>query len=190
MGFIETIDPERAQGDLAELYRRISGARGGVADVMTIQSLNPAAMERHFDFYKVLLFGRSELDRRTREMIGVVVSAANRCAYCVAHHSAPLRAYAVDARLLEQLAAGDVPDEDLSAPLARLLLFARDLTRDPKPDPGAIEELRALGWTDNGILDATMVAGYFNFVTRLVLALGVELEDGFEATCKTDIDSL
>ncbi|MFT5993275.1 MAG: hypothetical protein ACI82G_002278, partial [Bradymonadia bacterium] len=40
---IQTIDPARAQGDLAEIYRDIANARGGIAALMRAQSLNPAA---------------------------------------------------------------------------------------------------------------------------------------------------
>lgn len=188
MGFIESTPPDRAQGDLAEAYERIAGLRGGVAEVMSIQSLNPAAMAAHFDFYKTLMFGRSELSRHTREMIGVVVSAANGCDYCIAHHLAPLRALKVSEAVLDRLAAGEVPDEYVAEPVQRLLHFARALTLDPKPDPDAIAALRQLGWTDAAVLDATLIASYFNFVNRLVLSLGVELEDRFEVTCRPDLD--
>lgn len=49
-------------------------------------------------------------------------------------------------------------------------------------DPGAAEGadptmvLRAQGPSDRAILDATRVVSYFNFVNRMVLGLGVELE--------------
>lgn len=39
MPYNRTIAPERASGELAELYRRIAGARGGVADIHQVQSL-------------------------------------------------------------------------------------------------------------------------------------------------------
>ncbi len=188
MSFIEMIGAEHAQGDLADLYRTIAGARGGVANVMGIHSLNPAAMEAHFELYKTLLFGRSELDRRTREMIGVVVSAANRCEYCVSHHQEPLRKYRIDPALLESLGRGEVPADMLEAPIRALLEFARTQTQTPRADEAAVSELRTLGWSDAAILDATLITGYFNFVNRVVLALGVHLEDGFESTCKADLD--
>ncbi len=39
------------------------------------------------------------------------------------------------------------------------------------------EALRATGMDDRGVLDATLVVSYFNFVNRMVLALDVELEE-------------
>ncbi|GAB4242762.1 MAG: hypothetical protein Kow0027_01420 [Saprospiraceae bacterium] len=40
-----------------------------------------------------------------------------------------------------------------------------------------IEALRRAGFDDRSILDATQVIAYFNFVNRMVLALGVEFND-------------
>jgi hypothetical protein len=45
--WIEIVRPDEAQGELADLYRAIAGARGGVADVHQVQSLNPRAMSAH-----------------------------------------------------------------------------------------------------------------------------------------------
>lgn len=38
-------------------------------------------------------------------------------------------------------------------------------------------KLREQGFEDRAILDATLVIAYFNFVNRIVLSLGVELEE-------------
>jgi len=40
-----------------------------------------------------------------------------------------------------------------------------------------INSLRDLGWSDAQILDATQIIGFFNYITRLADALGVEPED-------------
>ncbi len=45
-----------------------------------------------------------------------------------------------------------------------------------------VRRLKAEGLDDRAILDATLTIGYFNFVNRLVLMLGVHLEDDFAAT--------
>lgn len=80
MPWIQTIPPSDADGELAELYGAIGSARGGVADVHLIQSLNPRAMRAHLEIYKAIVFARSPLSRKDRERIAVVVSAANACA--------------------------------------------------------------------------------------------------------------
>ncbi len=52
MPWIETIDAASATGDLRAAYDRIAGARGGVAQVHQIQSLNPGALIAHFELYR------------------------------------------------------------------------------------------------------------------------------------------
>lgn len=63
-------------------------------------------------------------------------------------------------------------------PKLRLLLdYAVELTRHPNGrGAAAIAELRASGWSDEAILEATEVIGFFNYYNRLVDALGVEPE--------------
>jgi len=56
MAHITIVDPASATGELADLYTRIASARGGVADVHQVQSLNPRAMAAHLDLYRAILF--------------------------------------------------------------------------------------------------------------------------------------
>jgi alkylhydroperoxidase family enzyme len=42
---------------------------------------------------------------------------------------------------------------------------------------GNLDQLRAQGFDDRAIHDTVQVAAYFNYITRVALALGVEPED-------------
>ena len=81
MAWIRTIDEREAEGRLAELYGQLVEPWGGVDNILKIQSLNPPSLAGHFDFYRTLMRGRSPLTRTQREMVAVVVSAANQCHY-------------------------------------------------------------------------------------------------------------
>ena len=81
MAWIRMIDEAEADGKLGELYGRFTEPWGGVDNILKIHSLNPDSLLGHFDLYKTLMRGRSPLSRAQREMIAVVVSAANRCHY-------------------------------------------------------------------------------------------------------------
>jgi uncharacterized peroxidase-related enzyme len=188
MPWIDVIRPEDASGELADLYRTIAGARGGVADVHQVQSLNPRAMATHLELYKAIVFQRSSLSRRDRERIGVVVSAANGCRYCVAHHGQALRNLREDPAVADALEGGGVDAPGLSDGEGALLAWARRATLAPtEADAAALEALRAHGYDDRALLDAALTVGYFNFVNRLVLLLGVDLEEGFERTCAPEM---
>lgn len=69
-----------------------------------------------------------------------------------------------------------------SAPLSEadraLCEFAAKLTHhQDEMTPEDLERLRRHGFDDRAIHDATQVIAYFNYITRLADALGVEAED-------------
>lgn len=80
--WIEVIPEDEAEGELAELYDRLRSKQTGRVDyVMAIHSLHPQTMRDHEQLYRTLMYGKGGLSRSEREMIGVVVSAINRCHY-------------------------------------------------------------------------------------------------------------
>ncbi|MFO8099366.1 MAG: peroxidase-related enzyme [Salinibacter sp.] len=181
MAWIDTIAPNDADGELAEIYDEIAGARGGVANILQAHSLNPDALRDHVDLYQTLLFGRSNLNRAEREALAVVVSAANDCEYCVRHHAEALAAYWDEPRV-EQLAADSSSLDDLSPKLRAACDFAVALTAEPgDPTEADVKHLRDAGWSDRDVLDIALITSYFNFVNRLATGLGVEVTEA-EAT--------
>ncbi|PSG96940.1 peroxidase [Thermoplasmatales archaeon SW_10_69_26] len=180
MAFIDVIEPDEAEpsSELAAFYERVGAERGNVANVHRVASLHPPLAASHLDLYMSLMYDREAgLDRRRREMIAVAVSRANDCGYCVTHHSEALSKYEDDEALVETL--GREPTAADLDPADRALVdFALRLT----DEPGAMasthaEELREHGFDDEDILAAAAVTSYFNFVNRLNLGLGAELED-------------
>ena len=81
MAWIKMIGEDKAQDELKKLYDGLIEPWGGVDNIMKIHSLNPASLTGHFELYKTLMRGSSDLTRKQREMIAVVVSAINRCKY-------------------------------------------------------------------------------------------------------------
>ena len=81
MAWIRVIQEAEADGALKELYGQMTEPLGGVDNILKIHSLNPPSLRLHFELYKTLMRGPSGLSRIQREMIAVVVSAANRCHY-------------------------------------------------------------------------------------------------------------
>jgi alkylhydroperoxidase family enzyme len=80
--WIEVIPETEAVGDLAALYDELRSPQTGRVDhVMAIHSLHPQSMRDHQQLYRTLMYGGGGLPRAEREMIGVVVSALNRCHY-------------------------------------------------------------------------------------------------------------
>jgi len=188
MAWIQMIDPDCADGQLKDIYREIASVRSGIAEVHRVQSLNPRALGAHLELYRAVMFARSTLSRIARERIAVVVSEANQCAYCVAHHSEALRQLGDDPGLVQSLGRGELPIE-LEPADRGLLRWARTAALQPCGCcQNDLQSLRSMGFDDRGILDAALTVAYFSFVNRLVLALGVEVEDDYASTCKAVAD--
>jgi uncharacterized peroxidase-related enzyme len=177
MSRIKVIQEEEAQGRLKEIYDELTQSRGKLAEVHKIQSLRPESIVKHMELYMEIMFSKSELSRARREMIAVVVSTANGCRYCQGHHGSALNHYWKDDNKVSQLKK-DPTQLNLSKEDLVLCEYANNLTRQPAKAEATdvTQPLKAVGFSDAAILDATLVAGYFNFVNRVVLGLGVSLE--------------
>ncbi len=176
MSYIEIVDPDRAEGRLLEVYEEVRGRRGKVADIMAVHSLMPETMLSHLRLYMDIVYGKGGLSRLQREAIAVAVSAVNDCRYCVRHHQDALAKYAKD----DALVAG-LGEDPLSAPmdekLGLLVGYAVKLTREPDAiEKKDVERLKQAGWDDEQVLHAALVTSYFNFVNRMALGLGLDLE--------------
>ena len=80
MPWIKWIEDEDADGALADAYRGYGGPQG-IDHILKIHSLNPASLNHHAELYEHLMRGPSGLSLAEREMIALVVSAANDCFY-------------------------------------------------------------------------------------------------------------
>lgn len=82
VAWIEVVPEDHAEGLLRELYDEHRAPQTGVVDnILKIHSLHPETLRDHAQLYTTLMFGKSGLSRPEREIIGVVVSVANRCFY-------------------------------------------------------------------------------------------------------------
>jgi uncharacterized peroxidase-related enzyme len=178
MANIKVIPYDQATGKLKDIYEELIEKRGKLADVHTIQSLNPDTIIAHMELYMTIMFSHSPLTRAQREMIAVVVSAANGCTYCQQHHGSALNIYWKDEARI-QLLKNNYESARLDATDTKLCSYAIELTIHPDDfeNDNRIIALRETGLDDRAILDATLVVAYFNFVNRIVMALGVQLEE-------------
>lgn len=81
MAWIKVIREHEAEDSLKEFYEKHANSTGVVDNILKIHSLNPPSLEGHYQFYRTLMYGQSDLSRAQREMIAVVVSVTNKCHY-------------------------------------------------------------------------------------------------------------
>lgn len=178
MAKIKTISYSDSSGRLREIYDDLIKSRGQLADVHTIQSLRPESIVKHMDLYMEIMYSKSKLSRAEREMIAIICSLSNNCEYCCKHHSAALSHFWKNDNKLESLIV-DYTNADITSREMALCSFAAALTHEPSKTSN--HEYASIlineGFDDNEILDATLVVAYFNFVNRIVISLGVNIED-------------
>lgn len=174
---IKVIQHNEATGRLKEIYDNLVKSRGKLADVHKIQSLRPESIMAHMALYMEIMYSRSELSRAERELIGTIVSIANGCKYCTKHHSEALNHYWKDDSKIKKLTNESLA-EILTPKEISMCEFSTHLTLHPDQHENNdyTLKLKSLGLSDAAILDVVLVTAYFNFVNRIVLSLGVELE--------------
>ena len=145
---------------------------GFVPNVLRLYALRPSRLLAWNSHYEEAMKGDSELTKAEREMIAVVVSVTNDCAYCIAAHSAALRKLTKNPALADLIAvdhsAADIPDR-----MKRALDYAVKLTRSPEQMTEAdVRLLRGSGWSDEDVMDIAEVTALFNFSNRMASGLG------------------
>jgi len=167
-------DEEDVPDEVKELWAKPLEKLGFVPNVLRVFALRPQHLLAWWGYYDELLRGESGLTKVQREMIAVVVSATNRCHYCIVSHSAALRKLTENPELADQVAA-DYTAAGLEPRERAMLDFAVKLTRESAECSDAdVDALRDAGWTDEDIFDIAQVAAMFNFTNRLASGLGWE----------------
>ena len=178
IAWIDTVDPECAEGELKALYDQVRTPHGTVDNVMKAHSLRPHTLEGHLVLYKSVLHNPANtLSLWFLETIASYTSIVNRCDYSLAHHFMNVRRLLADDaradRIYDALKA-DRPEDVFAGKELALLRYTRKLTAEV----GAMQEpdvvaLRDAGADDGEILEVNQVCAYFNFSNRLLNGLGV-----------------
>ncbi len=146
---------------------------GFLPNVFAVYTIRPDHMLRWIRLFNTVTRGESELTPAEREMIGVAVSAENRCLYCLVSHGAELRQLTGDPVLADQI-GHDYRRAPLDERTRAMLDYAVKLTRTPvECDADDITYLRSVGFSDQAIFDIAETAAMFNFTNRLASATGM-----------------
>jgi alkylhydroperoxidase/carboxymuconolactone decarboxylase family protein YurZ len=83
MPAIKMIEEEEATGTVGAIYAQIKDTFGidFVPNMYKLMAPNPAYLEANWNKVKAVMIEPGELDRLTKEMIAVAVSAVNSCDY-------------------------------------------------------------------------------------------------------------
>ena len=153
----------------------------GVADVFL---RDPDLYAPLLQFIERVMTRDSELTKAEREMIAAHVSKRNGCDFCLGAHRWTLAAMEIGWATIEAL--DDGPDGDgidgkgIDGRLRAMLRFADKLTKTPeRMGQSDVDALLAAGWSEQAVEDAINVVALFNYVNRLVDAVGIKGDDAY-----------
>ena len=143
---------------------------GFLPNVLAAYSFDQTKLRAFIGMYNDLMLADSGLSKLEREMIAVVVSAANRCFYCLTAHGQAVREMSGDPALGELLVmnwrVAKVPPRQRA-----ILEYAHKLTVSPAETGDADRKaLRRAGFSERDIWDIASVTAFFNMTNRLATA--------------------
>jgi uncharacterized peroxidase-related enzyme len=167
MPWVRTIDPDDAEGRLAEAYAWQSQKLGRPTEFTQLGSLDPEVVHARLALYRASENVPSRLTAEQRTMIGYLTSVLNQTPHCASLSRPRLPGATVEA--LDRQDYDALPPAD--AALAR---YTHKLTLAPgtmtEADIGA---LRAAGLGDLEILDANNQCAHLNYTNRVANGLGL-----------------
>jgi uncharacterized peroxidase-related enzyme len=177
MAFIEPIPEEDAEGATAEMYAADLDEDGYVANSTKAFGHRPAVFAAWRQLGSTI---GGSMDRRRYELATVAAARVLRSSYCSLAHGKVLAEQFLGAERTIALATGTV---DALDPLdAEIVRFATLVTREPASVTASdMEVLRALGLSDEEILDVVLAAAARCFFSTVLEALGVQADPAYRA---------
>ncbi|MFY0679138.1 MAG: peroxidase-related enzyme [Thalassovita sp.] len=154
---------------------------GLVPNVLKAYAFDIDKLNTFAALYNDLMLGDSGLSKLEREMIAVVVSAENKCFYCLVAHGAAVRQLSGDPALGEKLVM-NYRTADLSPKQRAMLDFALLVTKaSATVEEADRQALRDCGFSDRDIWDITNVTGFYNMSNRVASATAMQPNPEYHA---------
>jgi uncharacterized peroxidase-related enzyme len=156
--------------DLRGLFAKARERLGFVPNVFRVYAFRPERLSAWFSHFRQLHEPSENLSAADREMIAVVVSAANRCLYCLVAHGAALRQELGDPVLGERISY-DWRRADLDARRTAICAYAEKLTLHPQElSRTDVQSLLDVGLTLEEAWDVAELSAMYAFTNRMAMA--------------------
>jgi uncharacterized peroxidase-related enzyme len=179
MPWIRTIDPDDAEGRLAEAYQWQARKLGRPTEFTQLGSLDGELVHARLVMYRASENVPSRLDARQRQLISYLTSILNETPHCAALSRTQLRDMPDGLELIVALDRRDYAA--LSAVDCALARYVDKLTLAPgSVSESDLEALRQAGFDDLDILDANNQCAHMNYTNRVANGLGLLTEPAAE----------
>ncbi len=167
--------------DLQKYFAVCDEKIGFLPNVLAAYSFSEPKLRAFMGMYNDLMLADSQLSKLEREMIAVVVSATNRCYYCLTAHGQAVREMSGDPALGELLVM-NYRAAKLTRKQRAMLDFAHKMTVSSAEISAADRAaLRRAGFNDHAAWDIAAVASFFNMTNRMATAIDMMPNEEYHA---------
>lgn len=172
MPHVPYVQREQAPNSSKDILESFESEHGKRSLLLEALANHPPLLEAHSQYFDKTIT-RGSLDRTTKELVGVVVSRANECEYCVdSHRSNLVEMFGVPRNLLEA-----VENDNLDAFSERrraMLEFAEAASTEPTMvGSDEFDALRESGLDDGEIVELLGAVGQFAVANLYADALSI-----------------
>lgn len=158
---------------LQKLFVELESTLGFVPNVIRAFAWREARLWKWWAHRNDLMTESEGLSKAEREMVALVVSAANDCLHCMTSHGYAVRPLLGDPVTGERITL-DYRRAGLDDRTLAMLDYAVKITKCPAEcSLEDVERLRKLGFRDEDIWDIAEIAAMYNYTNRLASATGM-----------------
>lgn len=174
MARVRDVEIDEVPEDIQPIYRRYATEYGPFLNQVKVFAHRPVAV-KHIMGLLLELAEEQVLPKRYLEIAVVVVSKINECEYCIAHHAPRLVEQGLDAEVVENILAPEVPGFDEVDMLVRD--YAVQVTSNFQYIRDKIFEDLRKHFTEEQIVELTLRIALCGFFNRFNDALQIDTED-------------
>ena len=154
------------------VFKAIREQFGFLPNFFPAQTARPDMINAEIAMTGNLLLKEGALERRQKEYIFLVCSAANLSTYCVTAHCEMVRMLKLEGPEPEQIAIDHTHAKIPVADKALLNFCAKLNSQGSKIASSDVEALRTYGFTEQQILEAVLLVGWAKFANAVAFGLG------------------
>ena len=175
MARVREVEIDEVPEDVRPVYQAFAQDYGPFLNQVKVFAHRPVAV-KHIMGLLLELKDEEVLPKRYLEIVLVVVSKLNECAYCVAHHTPRL----VDEGLAPETVANILDDEVPGLDDVDMLVrdYAAQVTTNPQRLRDAMFERLRQHFSEEQIVELTLRTALCGFFNRFNDALQIGIEDG------------
>ena len=173
MSWMALVTPAEANREVQKIYEYLQENWGFVPNYFLALGRNAKLLQDQVDLFTHAMFEERALPRIIKEQLALVVSGINLSNYCLAAHLEILGRLGIEKSVSRKLAL-NYESAPVEPNVMALFRFADKLSRRPgdvvKQD---FDLLTAAGWSDDALLDATLVVSLYACANRFSAGMGL-----------------